>query len=199
MSARDLVGESFGRLRVVGVGRRYGVKAWECVCSCGGRTVAVTHYLLSGKSTHCGCLHVSQNRTHGMSKTPTYRVWTYMITRCTNPASKSFADYGGRGISVCAEWTSFERFLADMGERPTGSSIDRIDNNLGYFKDNCRWSTAEQQCQNRRSNRLNPDLVREIRRRAQAGIAKRQIARELGVSSQLIMQVIARRIWKNVT
>ena len=95
-----------------------------------------------------------KNFIHGMSKTSTYKSWEAMIQRCSNASLKSYKNYGGRGISVCYEWTKFEKFYADMGIKPNGCSIDRIDVNGNYDKLNCRWSTMKQQNRNRRNNRL---------------------------------------------
>ena len=94
------------------------------------------------------------NFIHGMSKTSTYKSWEAMIQRCSNASLKSYKNYGGRGISVCYEWTKFEKFYADMGIKPNGCSIDRIDVNGNYDKLNCRWSSMKQQNRNRRNNRL---------------------------------------------
>lgn len=94
------------------------------------------------------------NFVHGMSKTSTYKSWEAMIQRCSNASLKSYKNYGGRGISVCDEWTKFEKFYADMGIKPNGCSIDRIDVNGNYDQLNCRWSTMKQQNRNRRNNRL---------------------------------------------
>ncbi len=94
------------------------------------------------------------NFVHGMSKTSTYKSWEAMIQRCSNASLKSYKNYGGRGISVCYEWTKFEKFYADMGIKPNGCSIDRIDVNGNYDQLNCRWSTMKQQNRNRRNNRL---------------------------------------------
>ena len=94
------------------------------------------------------------NFVHGMSKTSTYKSWEAMIQRCSNASLKSYKNYGGRGISVCDEWTKFEKFYADMGIKPNGCSIDRIDVNGNYNQLNCRWSTMKQQNRNRRNNRL---------------------------------------------
>lgn len=90
---------------------------------------------------------------HGLSRTPTYRAWLDMRYRCRNPNNKAYKNYGGRGITVCKEWNeSFAAFLADMGECPEGLSLNRQNNELGYFKDNCRWTTVEVQQRNKRNN-----------------------------------------------
>jgi hypothetical protein len=149
------VGERAGRL-VATVERRPGEKRVTCLCDCG-----TEHSVLFGewgRTQSCGCLrdetNTRNNSTHGRSKTPEYRVWSHMIGRCLNPTDGDFAEYGGRGIDVAAAWRSFEAFLADMGPRPVGTSLDRIDVNGNYEPGNCRWATAQEQANNRRTRRL---------------------------------------------
>ncbi len=98
----------------------------------------------------CGCAY--KTRTHNLSSSSTYRIWRGMRSRCTNNKCKEYNRYGGRGITICERWNKFEMFLEDMGIRPEGLSLDRIDNNKGYCKENCRWATREEQNRNKRSN-----------------------------------------------
>jgi hypothetical protein len=166
MTARkepDLTGVQFGALTAVElVGRDKHRKAlWRCVCKCGGTTISQEGNLKTGKAKSCGCARREtcravgdRVRTHGMSKTTTYNVWKGMLERCHNLNSKDYHRYGGAGITVCDRWRSFENFLADMGERPEGKSIDRINNALGYEPGNCRWATGREQNINRSISRM---------------------------------------------
>lgn len=136
-----------------------GPRTWDylVMCKCGVTKVMQKSNLL--RATSCGCMTrelISRARTrHGESHGPTWRSWKSMIDRCTLVSHKSWKDYGGRGITVCDSWLSrYENFRADMGERPRGTQLDRVDNAGGYTPSNCRWSTPRQNSNNRRSNRL---------------------------------------------
>jgi hypothetical protein len=106
----------------------------------------------AGKLAVAGHFKKKHGYAHPGSKA--YQTWFSMLARCNRESHKSFPRYGGRGIRVCEEWTDFESFLKDMGDRPDGFSIGRIDNNKGYFKENCRWETMKEQQNNRVSNRV---------------------------------------------
>lgn len=143
--------------------------------------------------------------THGHTKskrsrppTATYRCWSGMIQRCRNPKNRAFRNYGMRGIGVCESWLKFENFLADMGEKPDGLTLDRVDNDRGYEPGNCAWRTRAEQQQNTRLTKLTPDVVNEIRGRAEHGEGHRSIARRFSISHGRVGEVIARTTWKNV-
>ena len=102
-------------------------------------------------TTSCGCFQSRRRTKHGLAKTTEHNVWAMMIQRCTNSKTNKYKNYGGRGITVCSRWLrSFPAFYKDMGPRPHGSTLDRIDNYKGYSKSNCRWSTIVDQNRNRR-------------------------------------------------
>lgn len=156
--ASQIEGAMFVRLKAISAHSKTksGNVVWECVCSCGTRCYASATRLITGRKQSCGCLQKERQRagvtTHGLSYSRTYRSWTSMISRCHNPKSTSYESYGGRGILVCDQWRfSFEAFMSDMGARPDGHSLGRLDGNLGYCPSNCRWESAMQQSHNRRN------------------------------------------------
>lgn len=119
--------------------------------------------------------------THGLSRTPEYRSWYSMKERCFNTKHPCYHLYGGRGITICERWMSITNFYADMGDRPEGTSLDRIDSDKNYEPENCRWATREEQAINtRRSNRLNTRSVR-VQQMLDAGIDKSVIEYSLGI------------------
>lgn len=158
----DIGGHRYGALvalRATGESHPYRGRLWEFRCDCGNLFVGAASRVRQGHNKSCGC-HASgvskaiASSTHGMSKTPTYTTWYGMLARCRNPNVTHFAEYGGRGISVCERWVKFENFLADMGERPKNSTLDRVDVNGDYEPSNCRWASKAQQSRNKRTNRF---------------------------------------------
>lgn len=132
--------------RVPGGARRM----YRCRCDCGGEKSAAGSALTRGRVQSCGCLLPAKHGHTTGGWSPTYNTWVSMLQRCTNPRATYYRYYGGRGIAVCDRWRSFASFLADMGERPAGKSIDRIDTNGDYEPGNCRWATASEQRRNQR-------------------------------------------------
>jgi len=131
-----------------------------------------------------------------MTNTATHNSWKAMKTRCTNPNAQYYADYGGRGITICERWLhSFENFLADMGERPAGMSIERLDNEKGYEPGNCVWATATQQARNQTKTRFTEGAINEILGRLEHGESPTSVARRFGASAAQVCQIRDGRIW----
>lgn len=173
----DLTGKTFNRWTVL---RRAadipGSTRWLCRCSCGTEREVSSVPLRSGSSRSCGCLRSEENTgTHGHARkghrTPEYISWQAMISRCRNPNNPSYEEYGGRGIKVAARWSKFENFLADMGPRPQGLSLDRIHGSKNYTKSNCRWASSREQILNRHTTHRTSSGVPLIKAAEAAGIS----------------------------
>lgn len=156
----DLTKQKFNRLTVlhrVKNNKRGGTR-WKCRCKCGNITVVYTGHLRNGNIRSCGCLRneTTSKRAlvHGMCKTPEYKIWKDMKKRCNNTKSAAYKNYGGRGIKVCNSWENdFMAFYNHIGQRPTPEhTIERINNNMGYFPNNIKWATIKEQNNNSRNN-----------------------------------------------
>ena len=160
--ARSLLRQKFERLCVKsrGPNDKFSKAQWGCLCECGTGVLVGAGSLTSGNTKSCGCIHkeetVKRNTVHGFAphnsaRHPLYSTWGGIKNRCYNSKGQDFICYGGRGIFMCRRWRkAFINFLKDMGDRPTGTSIDRMDNNGSYGKWNCKWSTPKEQSNNRR-------------------------------------------------
>ncbi len=154
----DITGFRFGLLTVIGFKRLKPCNSrfWKCKCQCGNVTHRRRWELKRPKVPSCGCYKKTgkPSTRHGMSRTNIYRRWADMMDRCRNANSDCFKNYGGRGIFVCEEWHDFTNFHRDMGCPSGRVELDRIDNNAGYCKENCRWVSRKINSRNRRTNRI---------------------------------------------
>ena len=164
MKTLDLLNQKFGRSSIVARADNSatGQARWLCRCECGIEKVMDSILLRSGRSKSCGCLKRDMLRKsdlkHGHAPlsgvSPTYNSWSGMVARCTNPNHTTYRLYGGRGVRVCERWLNFANFLEDMGDKPSGTSLDRIDTNGNYEHSNCRWTDAKEQARNKRNNHI---------------------------------------------
>jgi hypothetical protein len=197
------VGQVFGRLQVIsllGENAKGGGTKCSCACSCGTVKVVKAAYLNTGETRSCGCLRVdttiARSTKHGHSPasgaSKTYWVWAEMVARCTNKKHKRYLGYGGRGVFVCEPWLKFSGFVKDMGEKPEGLSIERIDNNGGYEPSNCRWATIAEQCHNKRNNSLSWGIVKTLRA---LDLPYKELEKRFGIYHGTIGKVKRNEIW----
>jgi hypothetical protein len=169
-------------------------------CECGSEYFARRCDIASGHTSSCGCVQRKRardgNLTHGASGTAIYSVWSSMLGRCRNSNRADFRRYGARGIAVCERWATFENFLADMGPRPAGMSLDRIDGNGNYEPENCRWATIAEQNRNRRGVKLCRVSVCLIRYMARRGARPIDVAHAFGISNTHAAQVASGLQWR---
>lgn len=205
----QIEGRQVGRLTVLGFSHvtRYGAAIFNCRCACGTEKKIFGKSLSAGDrgTKSCGCLArelAAARATHGHTRngrsSPEYAAWGSMLRRCETPSVPHYHRYGGRGIKVCKRWHAFENFIADMGPRPTGHSLDRIDNNGNYTPGNCRWRTVLDQARNREIVVLTVGKVRGIKRLLQAGCLHADIAAFYGVGRSAVGKVARRERWGDV-
>lgn len=200
---KDVVGKRFGRLMVVSGfqdGTRYRLK---CICDCGKESCPRMDTVLSGNCISCGCMVNAFNRNgatiDGKKQTAEYVTWVSMRSRCNDPNDKVYHRYGGRGITVCERWGSFINFLSDMGERPKGHSIERIDNDLGYSPENCKWATHIEQSRNKRTSVYSEIQARVVIGLIEKGFRGVHISALTGMDEGSIANIRSGKSWPGCT
>lgn len=195
------MGQRFGLLTVIATaatrqrpGSKYQISQCVVKCDCGNEKIVRASALTTLNTTSCGCVGLAKvrllNHKHGMSGTVEYKTWVRMIKRCANPNVTRWEDWGGRGIKVCERWrVSFENFYADMGDRPIGLTLERINNDGDYEPGNCKWATNTEQARNRRSV-INVTIDGETH-------CVSEWCEKLGISPKTVLQRI-RSGWKPV-
>lgn len=150
-----LIGNTFERLTIESHGEIIRNKRqWKCNCVCGKTIYTDARKILTARVKSCGCINMERVTTHGMSDSREYNSYRCMRKRCYDENNKDFYNYGARGITVCDSWlVGFENFFKDMGLRPLGKTLDRIDGNKGYSPENCRWADNVTQSRNRRKRK----------------------------------------------
>lgn len=200
----DMLGKKFGRLVVVEKAGhdKWGNDLWKSECLCGKNLTTRGAHLRKGKTKSCGCLNAelsgNRARTHGMTKKSIWKIWRGMLNRCNNKNYHEYRYYGGRGITVCKRWLDFESFFKDMGDRPQGLTLERKDNNKGYYLGNCKWATRIEQNRNHSLHKNNKTgsvgthwCKRSKRYIAQIGVAGKHI--HLGSFINLKNAIVARK------
>lgn len=199
MNKREILipaGTRFGRWVV---GERVSVGRYNCCCDCGTTGIRAGKDLRTGHTRSCGCRTIDRITKHNLwhQYKSEYWTWWHAVRRCTVPTDSMFSQYGGRGITICSRWLDFPAFLADMGPRPSKElSLDRIDNNGPYCKENCRWATRSQQQRNKRTTKLTYAQAEQIKSEYAPGrITYQRLADKYGVTLSHIYNIVNRRNW----
>ena len=184
--------------------KRYG-RYVTCMCLCGSDIVKEVRVasLVASRIVGCGCIRheraTKSNTKHSMVGTGAYKSWQKMRDRCHNTGSEHFERYGGRGIKVCERWNDFANFYADMGDRPAGMTLERVDYDGDYEPSNCKWAPWTEQARNTSRTRLSPEKVLEIRARYERGESQPKLAKAFCVSNGAIWSALHGRTWADVT
>jgi hypothetical protein len=201
MRVIDMTGQRFGRLVVTGradpPSASNGDAVWSVVCDCGTELSIRSHRLRTRQRMSCGC----SDGIHGDSKRrdTVYRTWVGMNARCSNPRAFGFKHYGGRGVEVCQRWReSYEAFREDMGPRPPGHSLDRINNDGPYSPENCRWAGRAAQSRNSRGTKVNEQVVKVIRHFG-SRVSAALMARLHGVAENTVWSIRCGETWCDVS
>lgn len=196
---QEFFGEKFNMLTAVSFVciDKYRRSVWRFKCDCGNTIERHSSAVKTGRTKSCGCLKrkTKSNLRHGMSRTPTYQSWLDMVSRCTNNTDPAYKNYGGRGIFVCDRWMSFDLFLEDMGVKPEGTMIERVNNDDGYHKENCTWADRKTQNRNKRVTKLSSSDVIEIRSSKESQSA---IAKHYGITQAHVSCIKHKKVWSDV-
>ncbi len=205
----DLKGQKFGRLTVIRPTneRCFGRVVWLCRCDCGAIVKIDRGNLMNGSSRSCGCLKraplkerrkASDYHVNG-ERSGTYICWGSMRQRCNNPKNPNYKDYGGRGIVVCERWNDYKNFLKDMGKRPEGLTLERIENDGNYEPENCKWVSMIEQGRNRRNVKLDPSKTKTIKKLLRKGELKlKEIAEMFHVTTRTIQDIKREKTWVKI-
>jgi len=215
---KDITNQRFGGLVAMWpCGTKTGHIYWLCACDCGQYCPIRPDALVQNGQTQCKLCsdkarpgHLPKHGHASSRRSPTYRSWNALKNRCFNPKAPKYKSYGAKGITVCPRWReSFEAFLADVGERPLGTTIDRIDGSKGYLcgrleccgqnETNCRWATPAEQKQNQNAVKLTPAKVRDIRTKRTAGETYKSIASAYNIDSNTARSAAIGETWVNVS
>lgn len=198
----DITNQRFTRLIALNkVVAKNGASAyWRCLCDCGAFTEVGSYRLRTGKVKSCGCYRRDNpsNYKHGESSDTkgAYKSWKEMRSRCTNSKNKRWHRYGARGIEICARWDKYTNFLKDMGERPYGRTLDRIDNNGNYEPNNCRWATPTEQVRNSTAVKIDMNIANQIRLDFKGGLTRNDLVFKYKLAKSTICRIINNKLWK---